>query len=317
MEKFSVLILFPLLLLSLSTHGQKISGKSYKIDGHKSIYFPMGRISFADSLVSYQVGSPAPIAKYRDSTQVLHEPNYTDYNTPSFVSLGCEGELIVKFIDNGFMNLPGDDLYIFEVGPSRESARIEISPDGINWEYAGTIDGGKSSINLSDVGIDRETVYYYLKIIDLKDLCENSMSAGADIDAIGAINSVIKIDLNTDVLFDVADYKLKEEAAKTLDSLAQRVSMIEKATIVIEGHTDSDGSLEMNQTLSENRCLSVQKELQELLKEESSSYDYEIYPYGKTRPRVPNDSDANKKLNRRVEISVRPPKEYYESLKKK
>ncbi|WP_164905259.1 OmpA family protein [Aequorivita ciconiae] len=274
----------------------------------------MGKISFADSLVEFKVGKPAPIKKYRDSTQCLHEPNYTNYHTPNFVSLGCNGTLTVEFTDNGFMNLPGDDLYIFEVGPSRESAKIEISEDGVEWIYAGTIAGGKSSIDLDDENIATGVVFYFLKITDLGDLCR-SISAGADIDAIGAINSVITVTLEADVLFDVAQYNLKETAKTSIDSLAETIQKVDSGTIVIEGHTDSDGSREMNMELSKNRCLSVKERLISILGD-NSSYDYEIIPYGEDKPKVPNDTDQNKQKNRRVEITVLPPKEYYEGILK-
>lgn len=295
-------------------NAQRIKGKSYRVEGHHPVYFPLGKISFADSLIEYKVGSPSPIQKYRDSIQCLGEPNYMGYRTPNFVSLGCEGVLIVKFVDNGFMNLEGDDLYIYEVGPSRESAKIEISEDGKSWIYAGTISGGKSAIDLADEGIDEETIFYYVKITDLKDLCENSMSAGADIDAVGAINSVIHLQIASDVLFDVAEYKLKENSLKIIDSIAQKVEILEKATIVIEGHTDNDGSDELNLELSKNRALSVQNQLQQLFDEEAQ-YDYEVRYYGKRKPRYPNDSDENKQLNRRVDITLRPPKEYYHHIR--
>ncbi|MCZ4318635.1 OmpA family protein [Aequorivita viscosa] len=294
---------------------QKETGKLYKIDRYKSIYLPLGKISFADKLVEFKVGNPAPIQKYRDSTQCLHEPNYRNYQTPNFVSLGCGGTLTVEFTDNGFMNLPGDDLYIFEVGPSREAAKIEISQNGTDWIYAGKIAGGKSSIELSDAGIDSETVFYFLRVIDLEELCR-SISAGADIDAIGAINSVIKLTINADVLFDVAKFNLKETAKHSLDSLAKTIQQIDKATILIEGHTDSDGDETLNMELSKNRSISVKERLLEIFNG-LPGYDFEVKAYGENKPRVPNNSDENKQLNRRVEITVLPPKDYYESLSKK
>lgn len=313
MQSFRVFILLFAILCMNSLSGQNTKGTSYKVDGHEAVYFPLGKISFADSLVEFRVGTPPPAKKYRDATQSLHEPNYIDYYTPNFVSLGCEGVLVVKFTDNGFMNLEGNDLYIFEVGPSRESAKIEISEDGENWIYAGRISGGKSAIDLSDEGIDHTTVFYYLRITDLRDLCEHSITAGADIDAIGAINSVIKLSINADVLFDVAKYDIKPEAEEILNSLAEQIQVVDKATIVIEGHTDSDGSHEMNMELSKNRSNSVKERLKSIFGDEAL-YDYDIEFYGKTKPRVENDTDANKQLNRRVEITVKPPKDYYDSF---
>src|SRR5690554_3366070 len=308
-------LLISIIFLSIfSVRAQKTTGQFYKIDRYESVYLPLGKISFADKLVEFKVGSPAPIQKYRDSVQCLHEPNYRNYQTPNFLSLGCGGSLTVEFTDNGFMNLPGDDLYLFEVGPSKEAAKVEISQNGIDWVYAGKIAGGKSSIDLTSAGIDDETVFYFLRITDLKDLCR-SKSAGADIDAIGAINSVIKLTIEADVLFDVAKFNLKETAKQSLDSLAKSIQIVDKSTIVIQGHTDSDGNEEMNMELSKNRCVAVKERLSEILCE-SVGYDYEVLPFGESKPKVPNDTDENKQINRRVEIMVLPPKEYYESIQK-
>ncbi|CAM3518233.1 OmpA family protein [Aequorivita lipolytica] len=311
----SVFLLFAILFMSEgNVFAQKGTGKLYRIDRYESIYLPLGKMSFADNLIEYKVGSPAPIQKYRDSVQCLHEPNYKNYQTPNFISLGCGGSLTVEFTDNGFMNLPGDDLYLFEVGPSQEPAKVEISQNGVDWVYAGKIAGGKSSIDLSKEGIDDETVFYFLRITDLKDLCK-SKSAGADIDAIGAINSVIKLTIDADVLFDVAKFDLKETSKQSLDSLKTSIEKVDKATILIQGHTDSDGDESSNMILSENRCISVKNRLVEILGE-NSLYEFEIKPYGERKPRFPNDSEENKQQNRRVEITVLPPKDYYESLNK-
>ncbi len=291
---------------------QKEYGKNYKIDRYNSIYLPLGKISFADSVIDFRMGNPPPYKKYSDITQCLHEPNYINYSTPNFLSIGCRGILTVAFTNNGFMNLPGNDLYIFEVGPSKEAAKIEISHNGIDWIFAGKITGGKSIIDLSDEDITNETVFYYLRITDLKEVC-NSKTAGADIDAVGAINSVIRLTINTDVLFDFSEYTLKKSASHILDSLTKTIQQVKKANILIEGHTDSDGNDNYNLDLSKSRCNTVVKRLQQLLGEDSL-YEYEIKSYGEKKPKAPNNSPENKQLNRRVEITVLPPKDYYESL---
>ena len=138
----------------------------------------------------------------------------------------------------------------------------------------------------------------------------------ADIDAVGAINSVIKLSIDANVLFDVAKSELIEEAKYTLDSVAGVIHQIDKATILVEGHTDSDGGVHYNQRLSERRCLAVEKQMK-LLLANLGSYDYDITGYGEHKPVAPNDTKESKKLNRRVEITVLPPKEYFESLDQK
>lgn len=286
----------------------------YRTDNSSSIYLPLGEISFADSVVDYQIGKPAPYKRYSDSKQCLNAPNYISYSQPTYLSLGCGGSLTVFFKDNGFMNLPGYDLYIFEVGPSKEAARIDISENGIDWVFAGNISGGKSSIELNDQNVNPEKVFYYLRITDLNDVCK-SKTAGADIDAIGAINSVLKLTISADVLFDVDDFILKETANQILETLSEKIMQVKKATILVEGHTDDDGENDYNKKLSENRCKSVIEKLKPLFGAEFQ-YDFEIKPYGENKPKVLNDSPENKQRNRRVEITILPPKDYYESILK-
>ena len=288
------------------------TGETYVINRHESVYIPLGKISFADSIVNFKLGKPAPYKKYQNSSQALNEPNYRSYDKPDYVSIGCKGTLTVAFTDNGFMNLKGNDLYIFEVGPSKEAARIEISENGKDWIFAGNISGGKSIIDLEDQNISTKNVFYFVRIIDQKAVCR-SKTAGADIDAIGAINCVIRLTLNTELLFKFDEYNIQKSADSILLNLTNTIQKFDKATILIDGHTDSDGNESYNLDLSSKRCHSVANRLKTLL-QNNSNYDYLNNSYGESKPRVTNSSDHNKQLNRRVEITILPPLSYYESL---
>ena len=65
--------------------------------------------------------------------------------------------------------------------------------------------------------------------------------------------------------------------------------------------------------MSQKRCLSVEKELKFLLGEKAT-YDYKLTSYGENKPKAFNNTEENKQLNRRVEITILPPQSYYESL---
>jgi len=69
--------------------------------------------------------------------------------------------------------------------------------------------------------------------------------------------------------------------------------------VEISGHTDSDGSIEVNQILSQKRAESVRLWL---INNGISPERIIAKGYGEDFPRVPNDSSANKKLNRRIEF---------------
>lgn len=301
-----------LILLTTSGYSQSMHKYHYTGSDGQRVYLPLGKVSFADKVAHFRIGYPKPISIFRDSSQALYQPDYKGYNSPDFISLGCKGSIILKFTDNGFMNMKGHDLIVFEVGPSRERSLVEVSTDGREWHTAGITQGGTSKLEFDDRKIDPNLIFYYVRIRDVKDECTGK-SAGADIDAVAAINSVIRLTVNADVLFDVAEHKLKSSAKETLDSLANAINVVGKATILIEGHTDSDGEEEYNMKLSENRCNSVRRKLQKLLSSQGT-YHFEIKPYGENNPRVENSSEENKQINRRVEIMVLPPKDYFDSI---
>jgi len=64
----------------------------YKTDNSTSIYLPLGKISFADSVVDFKVGNPPPYKKYSDTSSSLGESNYITYSSPTYLSLGCKLE---------------------------------------------------------------------------------------------------------------------------------------------------------------------------------------------------------------------------------
>lgn len=288
-----------------------IEGKFYPTSKGETIYLPIGKISFADKVINFNQGTPKASEEFSLPAEALGEPNYVHYKVPNYISLGCGGQLVLEFTDNGFIDMPGPDLYVWEVGPSKESFRFEISNDGIHWLDLGIIEGGKSYIDISEVVTDVEDVFYFVRITDQKDLCSGK-SPGVDIDAVGTISGVLKINLSGDVLFDTAKHILKKEALETIDSLASKIQKVGIAKIVIEGHTDNVGGARYNQKLSERRAQSVLNRLQSQL-ENQGVYEFEKKAYGLTKPRTTNHTEEGKQNNRRVEIVVLPHRDFYKN----
>lgn len=288
--------------------------KTYIINNDESIYLPLGNMSFADSVVSYTPGIPAPLPSYTHPQRALGEPDYNHYKDESFVSLGCKGQLTLQFISNGFIDIEGDDLYFFEVGPSVESFKIEISTDGKDWIYIGTLPGSNCSIDIGRsqrVRTEKE-VYYYVRITDLGDFCRGP-TPGADIDAVGAIGGVLKFNLSASVLFDSDKYDIKSEAKETLDKISDILRLMPYAFVRIDGHTDGDASEIYNEILGENRALSVRNYLDKAVNraKESLYIGMEVQSFGKTNPISSNNTEEGKQKNRRVEIMILPPASFF------
>ncbi len=275
----------------------------------------LGEISFADSVISFTPGFPKAIEKFSNPEKALGEPDYTEYDSAEYVSLGCGGQLVLEFKNNGFIDMPGKDLYFFEVGPSVEPFDVEISTDGKKWEKLGPVRGGTSSIDISSADLGKGEIYYFVRLTDLKSFCPGN-TPGSDMDAMGTVSGVFRLSLNADVLFDIAKYNLKEKSLDILEQLATDIIKIGDAEILIEGHTDSDGSIPYNIILSKNRAISVADKLNDLLKGKGE-FTYTTKAYGESKPKSTNKTEVGKQQNRRVEIIVIPDQKFYETPDKK
>jgi len=102
-----------------------------------------------------------------------------------------------------------------------------------------------------------------------------------------------------DVLFDTGRATLKPGAYGTIDRLATVLKEDTQRKVMIEGHTDSVGSDEYNQDLSERRASSVQAALFERGVDASQ---ISTVGKGESTPVASNDSPVGRQQNRRVEL---------------
>ena len=117
-----------------------------------------------------------------------------------------------------------------------------------------------------------------------------------------AINSVVELSINADVLFDVDKWELKPAANIILGDFVEAIKVVDHGTILIEGHTDDTGSEEYNMSLSKKRAEAVRDYL---IAQGVDASRLTAKWYGETQPKYPND-EANRAKNRRVEIKVYP-----------
>ena len=104
-----------------------------------------------------------------------------------------------------------------------------------------------------------------------------------------------------DVLFDFNKYTLKPEARERLARISGIVLAYPDLHLNIEGYTDSIGSDEYNQTLSEKRAATVRDYL---VSSGVSINNVVAEGFGKADPVADNSTAAGRKLNRRVDMVV-------------
>lgn len=164
-------------------------------DTYRGIEFPQGEISFADEVVNYTQGTGGVSVSRSNPIESLGIPDHISDSNINYISLGNQGELILKFVDNS-LTTSGDnkkDLWIFEVGDN-EKCNVSISIDGDTWIFLGETSATSDS-NGFDIdafissGVVLDERYSYVKIQDLLPATTYNPSPGADIDAVGAISS--------------------------------------------------------------------------------------------------------------------------------
>jgi outer membrane protein OmpA-like peptidoglycan-associated protein len=121
---------------------------------------------------------------------------------------------------------------------------------------------------------------------------------GAKVERIG---EGIKVTFTSGILFDVNKSDLRPEAKENITQLAAILNKYPDTNILIEGHTDSDGTEEYNQKLSERRAGSVSYFLAE---NSVASSRVTTMGYGETQPVADNATAEGKQANRRVEIAI-------------
>ncbi|KAM3103231.1 OmpA family protein [Phormidesmis sp. 146-12] len=122
-------------------------------------------------------------------------------------------------------------------------------------------------------------------------------------------SSGIRINLPENILFDFDKSELRPTAKPTLAKLSLLLKNYKNAPVAINGHTDSKGSDEYNQTLSEKRAESVKTYLSQNF--DINTNRLESQGFGKSQPIAPNanpdgsDNPQGRQKNRRVEVIIR------------
>jgi OOP family OmpA-OmpF porin len=110
-----------------------------------------------------------------------------------------------------------------------------------------------------------------------------------------------KVVLNADTFFDFDKATLKPEGRQILDQVVSQVNSINLETLIATGHTDSIGTEQYNQGLSERRANTVKNYL--VSKGVPADRVY-VEGKGETSPIASNATREGRAQNRRVEIEI-------------
>jgi outer membrane protein OmpA-like peptidoglycan-associated protein len=135
-------------------------------------------------------------------------------------------------------------------------------------------------------------------VLNERDKCPNTRP-GAVVDLDGCeVEAVISLE---GVHFEFDKATLTPEAMAILDKAASLLATQEKVVVEVAGHTDSVGTEEYNQKLSERRAIAVKDYLES---KGINATRLTAMGYGELQPVASNDTDAGRAQNRRVELIV-------------
>ena len=188
------------------------------------------------------------------------------------------------------------DTTVVTNGATDTNGQFELNlPPGTYEVYAkkdGYAPTNREKITLSEMDPDRDGTV-------LRDLyLSNDFSAVNIRDELNTNRRAIAAE---EVMFGLNSHQLGRGAYRQLKDVAAFMKENPDATLKVEGHTCARGTNAHNQRLSQQRAKAV---ADYLIQQGVSSSRILPVGYGETKPLVSNSSEANRKLNRRVEFEL-------------
>jgi OOP family OmpA-OmpF porin len=103
------------------------------------------------------------------------------------------------------------------------------------------------------------------------------------------------------IFFETGSYKILRKSFPSLNDIVQVLKENPALNLVIEGHTDNQGTPVGNKVLSENRAEAVKQYLQQ---KKISDIRLQSVGYGQEKPIATNATTEGRAMNRRVELKL-------------
>jgi len=131
-------------------------------------------------------------------------------------------------------------------------------------------------------------------------LRERLRASGVGIQRVG--NDIILV-MPGNITFGVDQDSIRPEFYEELNSVAIVLVEYDKTVVEVGGHTDSTGSDQHNDALSGRRASAVASYL---AGQGVAQQRFLTLAFGERRPIAPNDTEAGRQQNRRVEVTLSP-----------
>lgn len=190
---------------------------------------------------------------------------------------------------------------------TQKGAGIGAAAGAITGALIGQAAGGDTEATLIGAGIGAAVgggtgagIGYYM---DQQEQAMRDALASVEGVNIEREGDLLYVTFRSDNQFDVGSFNLRYEAQNDVARLATVLTQYDKTTIIVSGHTDSTGSEELNQVLSERRANAVKNILQQ---NGVMSSRITTVGFGESSPIADNSDSYGRQLNRRVTLKITP-----------
>ena len=192
-----------------------------------------------------------------------------------------------------------DDACPDVAGPASMKGCPDTDGDGIadKDDKCPTVAGPKENGGCPWLDTDKDGV------LDKDDECPTIAGPASNKGCPEVTTEVIKRlnDYGKTILFNSGKSTFKDQTVPVLQSIVGILNEYPNSKFMIEGHTDSDGSNALNQSLSENRAAAVKNYL---IENGIATARLRSTGFGETKPISSNKTAKGKAENRRVEVTL-------------
>jgi OOP family OmpA-OmpF porin len=229
--------------------------------------------------------------------------NYNGYQDDD----GCpddpdtDGDGIPDSVDQCVLEPEDADHYMDEDGCPDPDNDLDGIPDATDKcpNEPEDPDGFEDDDGCPDPDNDKDTVP------DVKDQCPNTAGSTTE-EPLGCpskpalvVVTDCEVKITQQIHFEFNKAKIRPESFPVLDAVVDVLVKAPNIQLEVQGHTDNKGGAAYNKNLSDKRSAAVKDYL---VSHGTDSSRLTSHGYGFDRPLVPNDSDQNRALNRRVQF---------------
>ncbi len=191
-----------------------------------------------------------------------------------------------------------------EISYRGEEKSVEVHVNGDDGKFAAIIHVDKGSEADVMLTVKKEGYSFDTQLIKTTDVKRIAQSTDVVVSGLNMAIDPIKVGKAftiDNILFNTDSYELLPDSKFVLEQFIKFLKENPTVKVTIEGHTDDLGDAAHNKTLSSNRAKSA---LDFIVSKGIDPTRLKSTGYGEDKPKVPNESDENRALNRRTDFLI-------------